>query len=215
MDETKKPAPKKPRVGRKTCRSQQYEIFPGAVADHLMAKTPDGKFKGDLVKPKDRKIGQPNRRIRSLVTNIANGMTINDAATAAGISKAPSDPPCDNAKANSILMRPYVRDMIAAERRQTADDNKITRKMVLDGLKEAIELAKITADPAVMVAGWREIGKMCGFYEAVKVKVDLTSGGATLTTKMMTMSDSDLLRLANGESLDDDAIEGQCEQVPG
>lgn len=215
MDDVSEPPVEKKRVGRKTCRSQKAEVYPGKVADHISTKKANGKFKGNMIKNKDRHVGQPNKRIRSLVAHIADGMTIADAAQAAGIPRSPSNGNSGNAQAEQIVTRPYVRDMIATERAKTAEDHKITRATVLAGLKEAIDMAKMTADPAVMVAGWREIGKMCGFYEAVKVKVDLTSGGATLTTKMMTLSDEDLLRIANGQNLDDDSvIEGQFEQVP-
>jgi hypothetical protein len=99
--------------------------------------------------------------------------------------------------------------MVAAERAETARDHKITRKNVLDGLKEAIDMARIIGDPGVMIAGWREVGKMCGFYEAVKVKVDVSSGGVSLSQKIMGMSDADLLRLACGERLEDDVIDGE------
>lgn len=183
---------------------------PGKVRDHIQSPPPEGKkSKPSLVPRKERKIGQPNKRIRSLVSHIADGKSIFDAAQAAGIPLAPSERPGDCSKARQALERPYVQDMIAEERAGTARDHKITRKMVIEGLKEAIDMSRTMAEPAIMVAGWREIGKMCGFYEAVKVKVDVTSGGVSLSQKIMGMSDADLLRLACGESPEDDIIEGE------
>lgn len=187
---------------------------PGKVRDHFQSPPPEGKkSKPSLVPRKERKIGQPNKRIRSLVSHIADGKSIVDAAKAAGLPFAPSEKPGDCVVARQTLERPYVQDMIAEERAGTARDHKITRKMVIEGLKEAIDMSRTLAEPAIMVAGWREIGKMCGFYEAVKVKVDVTSGGVSLSQKIMNMTDADLLRLACGEVPEDDIIDGEFTKV--
>ena len=141
-----------------------------------------------------------------MVQLIANGMDRRNAVIASGLR--PEDAPItsiDNA-ASEQFKRPFIRDMLAAEQAQTALDNKITRKNVLDGLKEAIDMARIQGEPGIMIAGWKEIGKMCGFYEAVKVKVDLTSGGARISTVIRTLSDDDLLRLAGGETIEGEVI---------
>jgi len=204
MTDSPSTPPKKHRVKR----------YAGKVRDHLDAPE-DGITKKTkrAVPNKDRKIGRPNQRIRSVVEEIANGMTYRQAAEKVGIPISP----CGNPTPVSTMMeRPYVRDMISEVRAETARDHKITRKMVLEGMQEAIDMARTIAEPAIMIAGWREIGKMCGFYEAVKVKVDLTSGGATLTTKLMTMSDEDLLRIAEGQMTDSDGeiLEGQFTRDP-
>lgn len=183
---------------------------PGKVRDHFQSPPPEGKkSKPSMTPRKERRIGQPNKRIRSFVSHIADGKTLVEAAKAAGVPIAASDKPGDCAAARQMTERPYIQDMIAAERAETARDHKITRKMVIDGLKEAIDMSRMMSEPAIMVAGWREIGKMCGFYEAVKVKVDVTSGGVSLSQKIMGMSDADLLRLACGETPEDDIIEGE------
>lgn len=196
-------------------RKKPAKPAPGMVTDALAEVSAGKRKKGNVVPNKERKIGRPTRRIESLVKHLADGKTLQVAAFEAGLPIMPSEKPGDSNVARNITSRPYVQDMIAAERAQTALDHKITRKNVLDGLKEAVDMARMLSEPMVMIAGWREIGKMCGFYEAVKVKVDLTSGGATLTTKLMTMTDEDLLRLATGQALEDGSvIEGDYEEVP-
>lgn len=156
-----------------------------------------------MVNGPDKKVGKPTTRVRALVENIALGMTKQAALEAAGLSvKKNTGGP------ESVFRRPYVQDMIAAARARTAEENQITRAVVLDGLKEAIDLARISGDPAVMVAGWREIGKMCGFYEAVKVKVDVSGNAVAFSAKLMQMSDDELLRLAGGETIEGEVVSG-------
>lgn len=161
------------------------------------------KKKKRMVNGQDKKVGKPTTRVRALVENIAMGMTQQAALEAAGLS-----PTANTGNKESVLKRPYVQDMIAAARARTAEENQITRASVLDGLKEAIDLARINGDPAVMVAGWREIGKMCGFYEAVKVKVDVSGNAVAFSAKLMQMSDEELLRLAGGETIEGEVVRG-------
>lgn len=168
--------------------------------------------------PRPGKISKPNKRTRSLVEGIANGLTIAAAGRAAGY------PLLDRPELDQKPAAAYqalhdntsgIREMLAETRAETARDNKITRAMVIEGLKEAVDMSRTLAEPAIMVAAWREIGKMCGFYEPVKISVDLTTGGASLQTRITTMSDADLLRLAAGARLNEqgEIVDSTCERV--
>ena len=186
------------REHRKTDNGKMVGFLDAAPTD---ATT--GKKRKRMVNGPDKKVGKPTTRVRALVENIAMGMTQAAALEAAGLSvKKNTGGP------ESVFRRPYVQDMIAAARARTAEENQITRAVVLDGLKEAIDLARINGDPAVMVAGWREIGKMCGFYEAVKVKVDVSGNAVAFSAKLMQMSDEELLRLAGGETIEGEVMRG-------
>lgn len=161
--------------------------------------------KRDVIPRNQRTKGRPSARIRSLVEHIANGKTYAQAAVAAGFV-TPDHPTPDN-MAKQVMSRPYAREMLQNIRTETAADHKITRANVIEGLKEAIDMARTMAEPGVMIMGWKEIGKMCGLYEQVKVKIDLTTGGAVLQTKIGSMNDEDLLRLATGEAIDGEFID--------
>ena len=50
-------------------------------------------------------------------------------------------------------------------------------------------MARIKADPIAMIAGWREIGKMCRFYEATRAKIEVSVQGQVLIQRLNTMSD--------------------------
>lgn len=77
-------------------------------------------------------------------------------------------------------------------------DNQMTRKRVMDGMLEAIDMAKMMAEPASMIAGWREVGKICGYYAPVehKVKVDVT--GNVIADRLNSLSDAELLKIIQG-----------------
>ena len=51
------------------------------------------------------------------------------------------------------------------------------------------------AEPSSMVSAAREIGKMCGYYEPVKAKVDITVNGKTLAKRLDAMSDEELAKM--------------------
>lgn len=161
-----------------------------------------GKKRGQLVKSKHAKIGKPNHRIRSYVEHLATGLSPAQANIAAGFNYADGS----QHQRCEPLNRPYVRDMLQVLRNRTAEEHKITRAQVLEGLKEAINMARVQSDPAVMIAGWKEIGKMCGFYEAVKVKVDVSNNALAFSAKLMQMSEEELLKLANGETIEGEVV---------
>jgi phage terminase small subunit len=50
------------------------------------------------------------------------------------------------------------------------------------------------AEPASMVSAWREIGKMCGYYEPVTKKVDITVTQNGFK-RLERLSDAELLEL--------------------
>lgn len=101
----------------------------------------------------------------------AEGDTVLNAAQRAGFA-TPKYGYTILQKANA---RAYLKKMQAAY----AEAAQITRKDVMEMLKESYEMAKLMSEPATMVSAAREIGKMCGFYEPKKVQLDLTVNGAT------------------------------------
>ena len=112
--------------------------------------------------------------------------------------------------ANTLMKNPKVLSAIAEERLEYAKASGMTKQKVIEGFVEAIDMARIKADPVAMIAGWREIGKMCGFYEATKTKVELSVQGQVLIQRLNTMTDEELLALAEG---DPSVLEGEFHVV--
>lgn len=81
---------------------------------------------------------------------------------------------------------------------------QITRADVIGGVLEAINMARLAADPATMVKGWTEIGKILGHYAPEVKKIEVTDNQKRLQSKFTAMTDEELLRV----------IEGECAVVP-
>lgn len=129
------------------------------------------------------------------------GMSDNRAAKEAGYS--------DKAAARNLNTLPKIQNAIAERQEAYQEVVQMSRKRVMDGLLEAVDMAKLKADPLSMVAGWREIAKICGYYEPTKVQVDVSVNGKMLLHQMSSMSQEDLLKLADMG----DALEGEFQEI--
>lgn len=94
-----------------------------------------------------------------------------------------------------LVQQPNVLVLKSKYEAEYRESVMMDRRQVMEGLKESIEMAKLMSEPATMIAGWREIGKLCGYYAPVetKVKVDI-SGDVTMRT-LNQLSDAELLDL--------------------
>ena len=134
---------------------------------------------------------------------VDNQMTQTAAARAAGASNP-------GTAAHEWMRHPKIERAIAERRAEYAAASQVTKKRVIDGFLESIEMAKIKADPLTMIAGWREVGKMCGFYEPTKAKIEVSVNGQVLLQRLNTMSDEELLKIAEG---DPNVIDGEVRVI--
>ena len=79
---------------------------------------------------------------------------------------------------------------------------QIGRADVLDGFMEAINMARLAADPQAMIKGWTEVGKMLGYYAPEVKKLEITDNQKRLQSKFEAMSDEDLLRVIEGTAVE-------------
>ena len=93
---------------------------------------------------------------------------------------------------------PNILKLYHEEKRQYEAVSQMTRKRVMEGFIEAIEMAKLMAEPMTMISGWREVGKMCGYYEPTKIAVDVNVKGDLTVRQLTSMTDAELLKLING-----------------
>ena len=95
---------------------------------------------------------------------------------------------------------PSILRVYQAEKAAYEQASQMTRKKVMDGLLEAVEMAKLMAEPATMVSGWREIGRMCGYYEPVKHTLDINIKGDVTLRQLNSMSDAELLKALHSDA---------------
>lgn len=168
----------------------------------LRAKSPNTSTYESLA------LANPDRplttKMKDFVKYWAQGETILSAAVRAGYT--------DNGTyAYRLAKDPAILKIYHAEKEAYAQAVGMTRQRVMEGLLEAVEMAKIQADPTAMIAGWREVGKMCGYYEPVKKQIDVNITGNVVMERLNRLSDADLLKLIEQQTTD--ALEGEFAEV--
>jgi phage terminase small subunit len=141
--------------------------------------------------------------MRAFAEHYAQGFTQTQSAKRAGYANPSSS-------GASLLQNPKVLAMIEELRTVYAEAAGTDRTAFIDGLKEAIDMARTMSDPQTMIIGWRELGKACGYYEPEKKELSVTVRGNVRLDQLKTMSDDELLKLIEQQP----AIEGQAERIP-
>ena len=145
-------------------------------------------------------------RMKEFVKLWAQGETILSAAIRAGYNDG-------GTYAYRLAKDPAILKIYHREKEAYAAAAGMTRQKAREGLVEAVEMAKIQADPTAMIAGWREVGKMCGYYEPVKKQIDVNITGNVVMQRLNKLSDAELLKLIETETAN--ALEGEFTEVLG
>ena len=100
--------------------------------------------------------------------------------------------------AYEILTRPDVAAAVGQGEARLAAEAELSRAATLKGFQEAIEIARLRSDPSAMIAGWREIGKMCGYYAPERKQVQLSTDVRAQRNELARMTDAELAELIAG-----------------
>ena len=92
--------------------------------------------------------------------------------------------------ASENLTKPDVLSALQARQGVLAKQLEMTRQGVVQSLLEAVQIAREDRNPMGMIAGYREIGRLLGFYTA-HVKIDVNTTGDELA-RMERMTDAEL-----------------------
>ncbi len=127
---------------------------------------------------------------KRLVDAKMEGMSTNAALKAAGYSE------------NSIASArsEAVRLALAEARQEVRSASTLTRLDIIDGIMDAIQLARTAADPGAMINGYDKLAKIIGAYEPQVHKIELSENGARLLKKMEAMSREELLAISEGSA---------------
>jgi phage terminase small subunit len=102
--------------------------------------------------------------------------------------------------ASQLLTKPNVRELVAEHEEAAAERLAVTKERVIAELEAAIEIARQKADPMAMIRGWAEIAKLIGAYAPERTKVEISVDGEALQAKFASMSDAELLAIAEGRA---------------
>lgn len=119
-----------------------------------------------------------------------------DRCGAAAAVRAGYSPRTARQIAYELLTRPDVAAAVRQGEAELAVKAQLAREEVLRGLLSAIDMARSQGDPGAMIAGWREIAKMCGYYAPERKQVTLSGESYRLRMQLEAMSDADLIRIA-------------------
>jgi phage terminase small subunit len=100
--------------------------------------------------------------------------------------------------AHENMTKPALQAVLAERRGEVASRLQITREGVIQGLLDAVHLAREQANPAGMVAGLREIGKMLGYYAPEVRRVELSGDSRGVTSQLERLSDAELEAMVAG-----------------
>ena len=145
-------------------------------------------------------------RERQFAMFIVEGKSIRTAALLAGYGGESM-----NGRSRKRLSEdPRIVRAVNFMRKKSEQSILTSRKKVLEGFLYAIEQAKLTAEPMVQIAGWREIGKMCGYYAPEVKEININIGAKRVIGQLEVLSDTELLQLIEK---DREAIEGEAREI--
>ena len=98
--------------------------------------------------------------------------------------------------ASRLLTKANVQAAIRSQQAQIAKRLELSRERVIAELQEAVNLARLKGDPQAMVAAWREMAKICGFYAPEHKALSISAEGRESLRRLESMTDAELLALA-------------------
>lgn len=186
-----------PKANSNHTRGKSHD--PTAVRKYIKHRTDENSHVGNPDKPL-------SERQRLFVEHWARGETISNAAARAGFSSS--------ATAYALTRTPNVMALKRKLEKKYEEESQMTRKKVMDGFLEAIEMAKLMSEPATMVSGWREIAKMCGYMAPVEHKVKVDVSGNVTMQQLTQLSDAELLEVIQKDAPALPFVEDVTPQTP-
>lgn len=128
-----------------------------------------------------------SEKARNFVKHWAAGESITVASLKAGYANC--------TYTYQLVHLPEVIEMYNAEKKKYEEAAGMTRKKVMDGLLDGIDMCKLAGDGPGVITGWKTVGQMCGYFEPIRRRVDINVQGNVMMGKLSAMSDADLLRV--------------------
>jgi hypothetical protein len=85
----------------------------------------------------------------------------------------------------------------------------MNRRTVVNGMLKAVEMAEDLLQPSSMITGWKEIARMCGYYEPERREILLSVESKDLMKQIQTLPKAKLLELWH----EHEAVDGEFEVV--
>lgn len=106
--------------------------------------------------------------------------------------------------ARQVERLPQIQAAIDREHANTRLVTGLKRSDIVAGIQEAIEQAKMLADPTAQIAGWRELAKMHGYYAPEVKKIEIAGNLRQRRDALEALTDEQLLEIV----VEDMEVEG-------
>jgi hypothetical protein len=136
-----------------------------------------------------------------LANAVLDGKSVSQAGRDAGYSNAVS--------AHQAMRSGTIQEHVEAARSQLTDALQLNRVDIIEGIMDAVNIARMATDPGSMIRGYSEIAKMLGMYEPEKKVIELTDNQNRIRQKYETMSTVELLQLVEGRVIDGESTRVQ------
>jgi len=108
----------------------------------------------------------------------------------------------------SQALQPHIYEARDLLKRQMRGRVAITKEDVVHGICDAIDRAKIIAEPSTEIAGWKEINAMFGYNAPAKLDINIKASISAASQQVRTLSDAELVKmLGAGSVIDGDFYE--------
>jgi len=98
---------------------------------------------------------------------------------------------------------------LAIEYRRSQLAANMNRRTAVNGMLKAIELAEDLRQPSSMISGWKEVARMCGYYEPDRREILLTTDSKALLEQIQTLPKAKLLAMWH----EHESVEGEFEVI--
>jgi predicted DNA-binding protein YlxM (UPF0122 family) len=97
---------------------------------------------------------------------------------------------------NWINTNETFKKQLATEQNRSRAVSNMSRKRVMRGMLEAADMAREMRQPNTLLSSYKEIGRMCGFYEPEKREIMLSVKSEEIIEEMKTLTREQLLAIA-------------------
>jgi hypothetical protein len=120
------------------------------------------------------------------------GLPLKKAAELAGVGVA-------------LALQPHIMQARELVRKQVRGNVAITKEDVVFGVRDAIDRAKIIAEPATEIRGWEVISKLLGYDAPQKIDINVRETISVVQQQMRSLPDDKLVELLGaGNVIDGD-----------
>lgn len=94
-----------------------------------------------------------------------------------------------------LLNNPDIAAVVRTKRCKIEAEHQLTRARIIKGLLNAINIAEDKADAGALIAGWRELGKMMGYYQPSRAVLRVNPVNKSAFANLEKLSNEELIQM--------------------